>query len=245
MILLTLACATNDLSGTWMFTRKLTPATGEECVIGDVSHNFTGASTPAPPEDTSTWTSDSTLEYSPEVFFGRLEVAGEGMVLILGTQSLPGAEKDGKWSFAWTNETSGYEEEAEESGYLYSHSYDNASTLQVSGSFNKDTFDGSHETETTATERWTESDSWSEEVAAVIGTTGQIPVSSTLVLVDGDGLESPISNDYQTFDCDDSDCTLSKVSSCLYHYELTGIRTEFSGEDARWVQGAGEAAGNG
>ena len=246
MILLALACAKPDLSGTWMFTRAVTPATGDECVTADVSHNFDGAYTPEVTEEPSPWTEDQSLEYSAEVFFGRIEADTTGMVMIIGTAALIGVEKEkNSWEFSWTNETNGYAEQSHKSGYLYTHSYDNKSTLRVSGAFEKDTFKGSHETESTGTERWTESDSWSEEVAATVGTTGQIPVSSVLVRVDGTGAEVPALNDYQTFDCDDSDCTLSKVSSCLYKYDLTAVRTDFSSDDARWVQDAGQTAGDG
>jgi hypothetical protein len=246
MILLSLACAGNDIAGTWMFTRTLTPATGDECVTGDVSHNFAGAYTPTPPDVSTDWTTDDQVTYSPEVFFGRIEADQNGMLLLLGSSVLVGTEKSkNDWEFSWTKETNDYGEESHVSGYLYTHSSDSTSTLKVSGTFGKDGFSGSHETDTTSTQRWTESDSWSEDVAATVGTTGQIPVSSVLVRVDGSGNEVPVTNDYQSFDCDDSDCTLSEVASCVYRYDLTAVPTDFSPDDANWVQDAGEAAGNG
>lgn len=244
MILLTLACAAPEIPGTWMFTRTITPETGEECVSGDISHNFDGAYTPELPEETTDWSTEESAEYSPEVFFGRVEAEGEGMVLILAGKVLVGKDKgDNDWEFSWTNETNGYGEQSHKSEYLFTHSYDSTSTLSVKGTFEKGTFKGDHITETTSTERWTESDSWSDEVSATIGTTGQIPAASVLVRVDGSGAEVPAYNDYQTFDCKDSDCTLSKVSSCLYRYDLTGVLTDFTPDDARWVQDAGQSAG--
>lgn len=252
-----LACAQPvDLTGTWMFTRTLTPETGEECAAEEPEHNLDGAYAPGGADDpgdtgdTGTaedpWTGEEVQEDSPEVFFGRLEEDATGMLLVIGSAVYPGTatdEEGGGWSFSWTRSSRSYSEGAHVSGYLYTASEDASLTVSVIGTFTEGTFTGVHATETTSTASWTESDTWSDEVAATLGTTGALPAASYLVRRDGSGVESPAINDYATFDCADSDCYLDVSSACAYSYDLTGVWTGFTPEDARWVQDAGQPSG--
>ena len=245
LLLLLPGCAVSQLAGTWMFTRTPSPVTGSECVTGDVSHNFDGAYVPEVEEDTGNpWTEEQAAEESPQVFFGRIEEVEGGMVLVVGDRVYTSAsEGKDSWEFSWSASESSTLEQNHSSDYLYSTSSEQTSTIRYSGTFSKGTFDGLYETESSATQRWTESDTWSDEVVATLGTTGQIPASAVLVRVDGTGAEVPAYNDYATFDCEDSDCSLSANSACLYTDVLTGVWTEFLPEDNRWVQGTGQPAG--
>ncbi len=249
MLYLLLACAqAPEILGTWMFTRTITPTTGEECATGEPDHNLDGAY--APGEDTGVedpWTSASTEEDSPEVFFGRLEEDVNGLLLIIGNAVYPGTapeEEDGSWNFAWTRSSHSYAESEHASGYLFTSEAETSETVSITGTFTEGTFQGLHSTETGAAYAWSESDTWSDEVAAVVGTTGALPVSGFLVRADGAGVETPAVNDYATFDCADSDCYLEVQSACAYSYDLTGIWTAFTPDDNRWVEDAGQPAGS-
>lgn len=244
MLLILLACAPIP-SGTWMFTRVLTPDTGEECVDPSVSHNFLAASTPEEAEVATDWNEETSAEWSPEVFFGRLEATATGALLIIGSEVYPGEEDDaGDWTFYWTNSSSGNETDTHVSGYLFAYTYETSTTIRISGAFDKDQFVGTHETESSAVESWVETDTWSDEAAATITSTGQIPASTYLVTTDDTGATVPAVNDQYAAECSDTSCTLLVNQACAYRYTLTGVLTELEGEDSRWAQEASQAAGN-
>jgi hypothetical protein len=229
-----------------MFTRQLTIPTGDECLLDDVSHNFEAADPPEEGEDTgdNNWAEEGSQEVSPEVFFGRLEETSGDPVLIIGNDAYPGVSSGkGAWTFSWEGSSASQGETTHASGYLYRTETTVTSTVRISGTFAKGSFTGTHESDDITASKWTEADTWSDEVAAVISTTGQIPASSYLVRDDGAGNLVPAYNDYASFDCVDSDCTLSVRTTCAYYYELTGIFTEFTPDDNRWVEDAGQAAG--
>ena len=247
MLLLLLACKKEeDISGTWMFTETITAPTGEECISNDIRHNFTDAYPPEPvEEEEDPWTSETEQDLSPQIFFGRLEEATGGMVLILGTAVYPGESTgENAWSFSWTRETSQQDETAHASGYLLSSDSDSSTKTSIVGSFKEGAFAGQLKTDSISDAQWTESDTWSDEASATLGTTGLIPASTYLVRLDGTGVEVPASNDYATFDCDDSDCTLSVSTTCDYAYTLTGVQTSFTPDDQGWTEDAGQPAGN-
>jgi hypothetical protein len=243
MLLFTfLACA--PPMGTWMFTKEVTLPTGSEC-LDDVLHNFVGAYTPIEAGDDPAWTESTTGEVSAEVLFGRIEETDGGAVLVLGTEALPGRMgDDGTWLFYWTNSTSGADSLDHVTGYTFDHSYEGTDTVRVQGKFEADTFVGTWETESSALETWAESDTWADEAAAIVGGTGSIPSSTYLLRIDEAGAEAAASNTQAAYDCGEAGCTLTVSASCAYRYTLEGVATGFEPDDARWVQDAGQAAGN-
>ena len=246
MVLLLLACAKNsEIAGTWLFTRTLTAPTGEECISNDIRHNFSDSYVPEPVEDTEDpWTSSTEADESAELFFGRVEEKTDGVVLIIGNTAYPAtASETGAYDFSWTRSSSDYSESAHASGYLLSSSNDVSSKEHITGSFADGSFTGQYKLDTTSDAQWTESDTWSDEVVATIGSIGLIPVSSYLVHLDSSSTEVASSNDYATFDCEDSDCTLAVSTACNYAYAMTGVLTNFGPDDEGWVGDAGQAAG--
>ena len=242
-----LACgAATPAWGTWMFTRQVTLATGDECT-NTVSHNFIGAYEPIVAGEDTAWTTGESAEYSPEVFFGRLEATAEedGAVLILGTDALPGQRQgDGTWLFYWTRTDAGGDTTHHAVGYDYAHTYDSSTTLRISGDFAADAFEGTHETETQRTDTWSESDVWNTDAAVYVGENGEMPVGDWLRVVGQDGLETNAGNARETYDCGESGCTLSVAPACAYRYTLTGVATSFAPDDSRWVEDAGQPSGN-
>ncbi len=240
-VLLLTGCAGVD--GTWMFTRSLTIATGEECT-SSVTHDFVGAYPPPTLADDSAWTESDTSEVSSDVFFGRVDQEGKVAVLIVGESAYPGQkQEDGSWVFSWDHTSAGRQNDTHESGYQFVYSYEATTTTRVSGTFGGDGFTGTWEDTSQSLLSWTESDTWSEDVAVSIGSTGQIPSSSYLLKLDLDGNEVAATNDYVTPDCDVSGCLLTVSAACGYSYDMTGQRTGFAGSDADWTSDAGQAAG--
>lgn len=243
-LLLLLACGAPTW-GTWMFTKAVTVATGDECETS-VTHNLAGATLPEEIAGDTGWVETSAAEVTPEVFFARVEEAGDGAVLITGEDAWPGARQDnGSWVFRWETGSTGQDDASHASGYAWHHVYASAAEVRITGDFAGDGFTGLHETESTTDGSWTESDTWSEEAAAYVGDNGEIPVGEHLVVVDGTtGTATAANNAREASECGDSgDCALTVHEGCLYSYTLTGKATEFSPDDAPWTSDAGQAAG--
>jgi hypothetical protein len=166
---LLLGCATTPW-GTWAFTVAITEPVGDECTT-TLTHNLTGAHEPAvaAPADPS-WSQSSSEEVSPSLFFGRVEESGQGAILIVGASAYPGVHNDdGSWTFSWTASDAGTEENVHATGYDYVHHYEQDSAVRLRGTFNTDTFTGTYTTETSDTQKWDESDTWSAEASVYVG----------------------------------------------------------------------------
>lgn len=243
MILLTLLACGGD-AGTWMFTLEYTQPVGDECVVTP-THNYLAAYTPPPAAEDLSWSQTTTEEYSSQVFFGRVEDTDTGPVLIVGDTvfvDASGGQGEG-WAFAWTNSTTGQEAYTHVTGYVFSHDYEDATTRRISGSVKGGSFTGSWDVETTSIDAWVESDTWSDEAAAYVGTGGLTPVGQYLLKLDGTGVEVQASNTQGAYDCSSGNCTLTVQEGCGYSYTLTGVRTDLSPDDASWADDAGQPAG--
>lgn len=226
-----------------MFEKAVTLPTGTECV-DDVIHNVVGAYEPIEVGDDPSWTEEDSGQISPEVLFGRIEETAEGAVLVIGTEVLPGTLRDdGSWLFYWTNASSGAEGLDHVTGYTFDHSWDTSETLRVQGTLEKGVFTGTWEEETSTVDAWVESDTWSEEAAAQVGQNGEIPVGDHLLRIDTGGAEGPANNAQLDYDCGEAGCTLTVSEACAYRYTLTGTATDFTPDDAGWVEDAGQPAG--
>ena len=233
----------DNVDGTWMFTREVTVATGDECTSG-VTHDFVGAYLPSDSVEDTAWTETDTTEVSSDVFFGRVDLEGKSAVLIVGASAWPGVKQSGgSWVFSWDHNETGQESDQHETGYQYTSTYDTTYTTRVSGTFSAKTFTGTWEDTSASTSSWTESDLWSEDVANTIGTVGRVPASSYLLKLNSEGNEISASNEYATPDCDVSGCLLTVTQACGYTYDLTGAATGFSEADAPWTSDAGQGAG--
>jgi hypothetical protein len=244
MLLVSLLGCASPVIGTWMFTRQVTPNTGDECTTS-LTHNFVGAYEPIQPGEDTAWESATTGEYSPELFFGRVEQADGGdAVLIIGTAILPGTRgKGGEWAFTWTGSDDANETDTHISGYQYVHDSSTSEKLVIAGDFGGGEFSGSHDTETSSTGSWTENDVWSPEAAAYVGESGQIPASSYLLRIDTNGAESAAYNAREAYDCGQSGCTMTRQQTCAYRYDLTAVMTTFDDDAAGWTEDASQEAG--
>jgi hypothetical protein len=242
-LLLLGGCATTPW-GTWSFSLAVTQPEGDEC-SSTVLHNYTGADTPAAAAAADeSWATSSSDTYTETLFFGRLEESGQGAMLIIGEEALPGSQDEaGEWSFSWTGEQQGTDSASHASGYDFVHLEEATSTLRVKGTFNTETFTGTWLSESTSRDKWDESDTWSDEAAAYAGENGETPAGTYLVLTSGDGTEVAANNARSAYDCENTGCTLSVEEACAYQYGLTGQLTAFDGDDAQWTKDAGQPAG--
>lgn len=242
LLLSLLGCAGAD-DGTWMFTLAYTADVGDECAT-TVTHNFLSAYTPAAATPDLSWSETTSNDYSPQVFFGRIESTADGAALIVGTDVYPGtAGKGGAWTFAWDADTNGEEQYTHVTGYSFLHDYENEQGVRIEGTIKGGDFTGDWTTTTTNTNAYTESDTWSDEAAAYVGTGGLTPASSYLLKLDATGTEVAASNAQSTYDCSSSSCTLTVQQGCAYSYDLTAVRTDFTGDDEGWTSDAGQPAG--
>ncbi len=242
LMALLLACG-SGIEGTWMFEVAVTLPVGDECA-SSATHNFVGAYQPPDAQPDLSWTSTVTGEVSESVVFGRIEDGGDGPVLILGTAALPGTDKGkGEWAFTWTQTETTRTDNQHATGYSFTQSIDDSATTTVAGNLSKGALDGSWTEETASTAQWVESDTWSDEAAAYVGTTGVIPSGSYLLKLDSTGVEVPATNTQSSYDCGEAGCTLTVQQGCAYRYDVHGARTSFDPADANWTEDAGQPAG--
>lgn len=243
LLLSMLGCAGADF-GTWMFTLEYTADTGVECAT-TVTHNFLSAYTPPAATPDLSWSETQSNDYSPQLFFGRIEGTSDGAALIIGDDVFPGtAGKGGAWSFEWAGDTTGQEQYTHVTGYSFLHDYEDESTVRISGTIKGGAFTGGWEAETTATDAYTESDTWSDEAAAYVGTGGLVPASTYLLKLDATGAEVAASNAQATYDCSSASCALTVQQGCARPYDLTGVQTDFGSDDEGWTSTAGQPAGS-
>jgi hypothetical protein len=243
MFLLSLLACGSSIDGTWMFEVAVTLPTGEECA-SSASHNFVGAYQPPEAVDDLSWTSDQTGKVSKQVLFGRIEDATEGPLLILGASVLTGTAGDnGAYTFTWTHSETTRTENRHATGYEFTQNVEDSATTSLEGNIAKDAFEGSWVEETASTAQWVESDTWSDEAAAYVGTTGAIPSGNYLLRLDGTGAEVAATNGQSSYDCGDAGCSLTVQQGCAYHYDVHGVRTGFEPSDANWTEDAGQSPG--
>ena len=236
-------CATTPW-GTWAFTLELTAPVGDECAT-EINSNFTGAH-PAIVATTTdeNWTASSEDSASSQLFFGRIEASGQGSMLIVGSEALPGSQnEDGSWTFAWTGDETSDATATHASGYDYSVHTENSQSLRIKGTFNNETFTGDYLPSTQSLASWGESDTWSDEAAVYVGDNGEAPVGTYLFITDAAGAEVPANNGRAVYDCETAGCTLAVESTCSYSQVISGQLTEFTGDDAAWTEDAGQPAG--
>jgi hypothetical protein len=244
MLFLSLFACASPMVGTWMFTRQVTPNTGDECTAV-LTHNFVGAYEPIQPGEDTAWQESSSGEYSPEIFFGRVErVQGGDAVLVIGTTVLPGTQgKGGEWAFTWTGSDDSTDGDTHVSGYTFAHQSTRSDKLVIAGDFGAGGFEGTHDTETAATDSWSESDVWTPEAAAYVGESGQIPASNYLLRVDTSGIEGATYNAREAYDCGQAGCTMTRQQTCAYRYALTAVSTTFDDDAGAWTEDATQPAG--
>ncbi|MBK9649683.1 MAG: hypothetical protein IPO67_31785 [Deltaproteobacteria bacterium] len=91
-------------------------------------------------------------------------------------------------------------------------------------------FDGEGTLRSTQKATWTESDTWLEEVASTVGTTGRIPSYDYLTTEDDFGYLRALYNEYDAANCQSADCTLTVTDTCMTGFNFTADRTDIKPE---------------
>ncbi len=237
-------CA-GGLDGVWLFSLHVDPGAAEDC-HGSVSHNFVDASQPVDDDDLDDdpWTSTTTSAVSDQTFFGLITSTAEGAVLVVDGETYSGTQgDDGTWALAWTHSETVDDSDQHASGYGWTAYTVAQETTTFSLSLGADTGTGQVVSDGSVDATYNESDAWSEEVSATIGTTGRIPASSYLVKDDGAGGTYAASNDWTLADCSSNPCTLGVTSACTLSVALDAELTELDPAAYEGVDGAGQEAG--
>lgn len=218
-------CGGGDIEGIWHFYLAYAETPDDQCVT-DLLHNFNNVYTPADEPSESDWTEASSEEHSDGEFFGSIQRSGDATILTIGTAVFEGTEvSNNQWSFHATSYSTTGDSLNHASGYVRTTEADEEADFFIEGLFDKGGFVGSSGSETTTINTWTESDAWSIELSAEIGTTGQIPVSSYL-LREYEGNIVPIVNSYDRNDCSSDPCTLSLSTECSMSWSMSAHITD-------------------
>ena len=231
-----------NIEGIWHFYLQYDQPADDQCVT-DLLHNFNNVYTPEDTTTTSDWTTTTTEERSDAEFFGSIQKSGDAMILTIGTAVFEGSElSSNQWSFHATSYTTSSNRDSHVSGYAYTEESDEEADNFIEGLFDKGGFVGNTSSETTLVNTWTESDSWSAELSAEIGTSGRIPVSNYL-LREFEGNIVPIVNNYDRNDCSSDPCTLSETTECSTSWSMTAHITDLPPEGWDIVDGVSQGQG--
>ncbi len=239
-----------DMTGIWLF--EIPYQDDATTCTTQIDENFVQG---AVPETGSTgvgpWNYTYAYEGSGSVAFGQIETYGDdSAVLIIGSTVYTGSKEQGNWVFSWVDESteSNQNEYAENGRVTYGYLQRDTRVSDISYTFvleGRSQAKVSVDADETVTQEWFESDTWSEDVARTIGTTGEMPSSNYLVGSDGLGQ----GNDSEARDCDESRqglCYLAVETACAAEGEFVAYRTDFEDEDHyRSIQDAGNGGSMG
>lgn len=245
---LLLTGCSSALDGVWLFYVTVVPDTDDVC-SDTITENFVDAYEPAAIEaEEDPWTATETIEGSEWIFTGLItSTGGDTATLMTGDQTYPGTLKeDDTWVFSWTTSTNSSDTLSHTDGYDWSESVDSTATTTFNiGTEGDDGYKGSLDGEGKDIREWTESDTWSEDIAKDIGYTGMIPASYYLVRENMQGDEVPAENTQEDVECvKEGLCRLSVTTTCQRTYTMRSVQTsleEAEGYDG--IDGAGQAPG--
>lgn len=234
-----------DLTGIWLFQIPYQESTAG-CDTS-VAENFSEGYVPAEGEATvGEWLYTEDYEGTDAIAFGQIETYGKDQaILVLGTAVYPGT-KDGKsWIFEWVNDETSQTKEEHYQGAAVDYGYLAEETSVSTTTYTFD-MEGKKqatvkiESTGTSTVHWFESDEWPDEVAAEIGSSGQIPSYSYLVYDDAGDSYSQY-NDYDVDDCQGNVCEILVETTCSDDGEFIAYKTDYNEEDYyEHMQGAGQ-----
>ncbi len=228
--------------GIWMVKFEA----GESACVDAFDHNFLVGYTPEGEVVDPSWVSTDVTDGSPALAFVQIETTTEGEGLMLfGDEAWPGKGAEDKWTFAWTRQGATTHTDEHRTGYYYQVVEETEEVEELVLSFDGDTAVGELGGQTTALQRWAESDTWNAEVEATVTATGQIP-SATYLLTDDPVLGTPVAlnNASAIDDCDGEVCQMGLSTVCKGTQRVTATRTDYDSEEAyRQLSAAGQAAG--
>jgi hypothetical protein len=207
----------------WLVEVDTTKGDGYAC-SSQYSTNFSGtlesggSSEDGPVTDTSESIGSKILFYAKFV-----ELSSGQRTLNTGDLLLPGEEKDGgKWVFRWTESESEVFTRNHEAGYLFEAIATSTDTTAIEITFDGGTGSGDMTIESASSTEQRESDTWSDEAADEIGTSGELGWSTP---------DSWENNAFDTEECDGANCRQSLASGCGATAPVTAVLTDMSKEE--------------
>ncbi len=228
------ACS-NDPTGTWLLS--IQAQADDTTCTEEITHNFTDAQEYADDADEDQYSSQQASEQSDWLTFAQITVEDKDhALLVVGGEAFPGYSSGGDtWVFSWVETETGSRVDQHPAGYDYSEdSYDEFTstwTMSLSGK----TITGTLIEDQYNDIIYSESDTWTEEVAAELGISGQIPAGSYLE-VELQGPSTSVwqaaSNGYDSEDCDNIFCELRVQDTCTGSRTVNGTLTDYDDQTA-------------
>lgn len=240
MLLALLAACSPTPSGVWRLLVDVQPPGADECVP-ELSHSLESGFVPNDYDEDSPWSETSGEQWSETLLFALVTLGEDGRgTMVIGDMALPGTRaEDFTWTFTWESATTADDQISHGSGYAYTESLEQWRSVSVVGNFTDYGFEGTWTDIDHRLDRWSESDTWAEEVALEIGEVGAIPFDEWLRRRDG---VDPV-NRWDAVDCTTATCVLSLATDCEQTWRVHGTRTDLEAGDYAAVSGAGQSAG--
>lgn len=237
--LLTSACIASNPSGIWMI--QYTPSAESECSF-ECDANFDDHDCLESDDGggDSDWEITETHDSSDGIYFVQIETTtANAGVLFIGTETYPGTNAGGTWTFMWERYDNSEVESEHEDGYVYSEALEDSANVTFTLEAKSAAGTGSVSADTLSVLTYVESDEWDEDDNDIFS--GVIPASSYLEDDDGDvAVNMP---DEQ--ECGDDECEIKLTTACDASNDFTATLTDFADEDAfEYVMGSGQGSGN-
>jgi hypothetical protein len=206
-------------SDIWLIEVDTTKGDGYSCAY-EYNTNFSGSLAGNGNEGDGPVTETTERIGSKILFYAKLVDLSSGQsTLNSGSLLLPGENKDGKWTFAWTEAQSDSRTLQHEADYEYASTSTETNTTTVTLEFSGRSAKGTMTVESGASSELSESDTWGEEASQDLGTSGYLDWYTT------DGWEY---NGRETSECEGDDCSIKTASVCGATAPLTATLTDLS-----------------
>lgn len=218
------ACVRQSPEGIWLV--ELPYVESEACTT-QVQHNFTEAYVPGEvAEEEDEWVEDSTVDYSPMLFFAQIAVeSNELAVMVTNDEIWPGSRNDeGAWVFAWEGSEVTDSTMVHETGYAYTEVSASRNISRLTMTLDGDVAQASWRSELRGEATWTESDAWDRDSGVYYS---ELPAHLYLESDTQDYVENTDDGD----ECGGEFCELQVVESCADTAPVTMTRVGFEDED--------------
>ena len=206
-------------SDIWLIEVDTTKGAGYSCA-SEYRTNFSGALASNSSNGGGPITETSERIGPKILFYAKLvDLASGQSTLNSGSLLLPGENKNGKWTFAWTVEESDSRTLQHEADYEYATSRTDTNTTSIKLEFSGRAAKGTMTVETGSQSERFESDTWGEEASRDLGSSGALDWNTT------DGWEY---NGRDTSECDGDDCLISTATVCGASAPVTATLTDLS-----------------
>lgn len=216
-------------AGLWILQFEY-PEVKDDACASDVEENFIAAQPKVEPvEEPSDWATDYEYVGSDSLAFARIiTTTRTDGALVMGGQTWPGTRDGNEWKFRWADSGSETSTTSHISGYFYAERETWVTDVVIDFALDgADRAAGKAQTTSETSRGWQESDTWSEDAADELGTTGAIPASAWLDQEGGD----PVTNDWEGDECSGDMCELADVQSCAFSVRFKAARTDLDDDE--------------